>query len=437
MSVPASCAFVHPNRCASAGGLAMIALVLSVALAAPPPLRLGDLLREGRAKNTDLKRAPARVRATQSGVSPAGALDDPMLMVQLWNGPVDFSTVPLMVQVSQNIPLGGKRGARTDMARADAAMADADLGLKQFDLETQVASAYFDLFLADRTQEIDDELEAILKVVLRASEARVSTGKAEQVELLRAQGALIQLRSERETAIDHRRSSWARLSALLDRDPAAPPGTTTRPGLLATLPEAAALSERAVRQPPHLAGSRAAIQGAHAQERLARANRIPDLGLFVAEMHTFRNPMGVSDFLFAGFQVNLPIFFGSKNEPRIASAQAQLVAAQEAARALRNRVVAEVAENYAHVLAETHQIDLHHQLIPIARQAVRSAESSYAAGRTDFPMVLDSARELRMHEMNEAMHLAAYQQRLAELQRAVGSDLGLAQAAEAGHEERH
>jgi outer membrane protein, heavy metal efflux system len=415
----------------------MIAVLLSLALAAPAPLRLADLLREARDKNPDLRSAAARARAAQSAISPAGALDDPMLMVQLWNGPADFSTVPIMVQISQNLPLGGKRGARADMARADAAMADADLGQKQRDVETQVATAYFDLFLAERTQEIDDELEAILNVVLRAAGARVSTGKAEQVELLRAQGALVQLRSERETAIDHRRSSWARLSALLDRDPAAPPGTTTRPGVLGTLPEVAALSERAMRDRPEIAGSRAAIEGAQAQERLARANRIPDLGLFAAEMHTFRNPMGVSDFLFAGFQINLPIFFGSKNEPRIASAQAQLVAAQEAQRALRNRVAAEVAEGYAHVLAEMHQIDLHHQLIPLARQAVRSGEASYAAGRSDFTMVLDSARELRMHEMNEAMHFAAYEQRLAELQRAVGSDLGLARAAEAGHEERH
>src|SRR6266851_4611204 len=407
----------------------MLAVLLSLALAAPAPLRLADLLREARDKNPDLQAATARARAAQSSVSPAGALDDPMLTVQLWNGPVDFSTVPIMVQLSQNIPLGGKRGARTDMARADAAMADADLGQRQRDVETQVAAAYFDLFLADRTQEISDELEAILNIVLRAAEARVSTGKAEQVELLRAQGALVQLRSERETAVDHRRSAWARLSALLDRDPAAPPGTTTRPGVLATLPDVATLSERALRERPELAGSRAAISGAQAQERLARANRIPDLGLFAAEMHTFRNPIGVSDFLFAGFQVNLPIFFGSKNEPRIAGAQAQLVAAQEAARALRNRVAAEVAE--------THQIDLHHQLIPIARQAVQSGEASYAAGRSDFTMVLDSARELRMHEMNLAMHLAAYEQRLAELQRAIGSDLGLAQAAEAGHEERH
>jgi outer membrane protein, heavy metal efflux system len=415
----------------------MIAVLLSVALAAPSALRLADLLREAREKNPDLKAATARVRAAQSGVAPAGALDDPMLMVQLWNAPVDFSTVPVMVQLSQNVPLGGKRGARTEAALADAAMAGADLAQKQRDVETQVASTYFDLFLADRTREIDDELEAILNVVLRASQARVSTGKAEQVELLRAQGAVIQVRSERETAIDRRRSAWARLSALLDRDPASPPGSTTQPGVLRQLPEPSALTERALRERPELAGSRAAIAGAQAQERLARANRIPDIGLFAAEMHAFRNPMGVSDFLFAGFQVNLPIFFGSKNGPRISAAQAQLIAAQEAEHAQRNRIASEVAESHAHVLAETRQIELHHQLIPIARQAVQSAESSYAAGRTDFTMVLDSARELRMHELELATHLAGYEQRLAELQRAVGTDLGIEQAAEAGHEEHH
>jgi cobalt-zinc-cadmium efflux system outer membrane protein len=415
----------------------MIAVLLSVALAAPPPLRLADLLREAREKNPDLKAATALVRAAQSSISPAGALDDPMLMVQLWNTPVDFSTVPVMVQLSQNIPLGGKRGARTDAARADATKAGADFAQKQREVETQVASTYFDLFLADRTQEIDDELETILNVVLRASQARVSTGKAEQVELLRAQAALIQVRSERETAIDRRRSAWARLTALLDRNPASPPGSTTQPGVIARLPDAAALTERALRERPELAGSRAAIAGAQAEERLARANRIPDVNLFAAEMHTFRNPTGVSDFLFAGFQVNLPIFFGSKNGPRIAAAQARLVAAQETERAQRNRVAAEVAEMHAHVLAEMRHIDLHHQLIPIARQAVQSAESSFAAGRTDFTMVLDSARELRMHEMDLATHLAGYEQRLAELQRVVGIDLGLAQAAEAGHEEHH
>ena len=415
----------------------MVAVLFAFALAAPSPLRLAELLREAQEKNPDLKAAEARTQAARESVSPAGALDDPMLMVQLWNAPVDFSSIPVMVQLTQPIPLGGKRAARTDAARADASMAEAELAGKRREIETQVASAYFDLFLAERTLEVDDELEGLPKVLLQSSEARVSTGKGEQVELLRAQGSLVQLKSDRETAVDHRRSAWSRLASLLDRDLAAPTGTTTQPGMLTSLPEVSELQQRALRERPELAAARAQIAAAEAQARLAKASTVPDLGVFAAEMHVFRNPGGPSNFLFAGVQVNLPIFSGGKNRPRIASAQALVIAAQEATHALRNRVASEIAETYAHLLAEQHQIDLHHQLIPIARQTVESAQSSYAAGRTAFVMVLDSARELRMHELDLATHFAMYEQRLAELQRAVGADLGLERSAEAGHEERH
>ena len=68
---------------------------------------------------------------------------------------------------------------------------------------------------------------------------------------------------------------------------------------------------------------------------------------------------------------------------------------------------------------------------------VENAQASYAAGRAEFAMVLDSARELRMHEVELAGHLALYEQRLAELQRAVGAELGLDEAAEMGHEKPH
>src|SRR5947199_4254207 len=118
----------------------MIAACVALLVAAPTPLRLADLLREAREKNPDLIAAQAYLRAATENVSPAGALDDPMLMVQLWNTPVDFSAVPVMVQLSQTIPLAGKRGARTDAARAEAAFAESDLAVKQRDIETALAS---------------------------------------------------------------------------------------------------------------------------------------------------------------------------------------------------------------------------------------------------------------------------------------------------------
>src|SRR5438552_17440947 len=103
----------------------MLFLAVALALGAPAPLRLADLLREATDRNPDLMAARARATAAASSVSPAAALDDPMLMVQLWNAPVDLSTVPVMVQLTQPLPLGGKRGARRESAEADAEAARA------------------------------------------------------------------------------------------------------------------------------------------------------------------------------------------------------------------------------------------------------------------------------------------------------------------------
>ena len=98
----------------------MVPLVVCLALApapsGPPQVRLADLLDEARRKNPRIHAAEAEARADAAVADSAGALDDPTAMVQLWNMPVDLSTVPLMVNVTQTIPLGGKRAARESSA---------------------------------------------------------------------------------------------------------------------------------------------------------------------------------------------------------------------------------------------------------------------------------------------------------------------------------
>src|SRR5215468_1601576 len=100
--------------------------MLALALLAAPPLHLPALLEDARQRNPELRAAEAQAQAAASSVSPAGALDDPLLMVQYWNGPVDFSVVPIMVQLTQTFPLGGKRRAKGEAADADARTAQAE-----------------------------------------------------------------------------------------------------------------------------------------------------------------------------------------------------------------------------------------------------------------------------------------------------------------------
>ncbi|MHB8419472.1 MAG: TolC family protein [Myxococcales bacterium] len=415
----------------------MLSLLLGLALQAPAPIHLAELLHEAREKNPELRAALAEARSANASIAPAGALDDPMLMLQLWNGPVDFSSVPLMLQLSETFPLGGKLARRHDAAEADWRESRAGAAAKARDIEQEVATAYFGLFMLDRTIAVDRELESIVASMSEAAEARISSGKGEIVDQLKAEAERLKLQADEETAGAERISVSARLATLLNRDPGEPLGQTGIPELLASLPPEQALRERALDLRPELKAADAAIDAAEAQRRLAEAARVPDLGLSAAEMHAFGAPPGQQDFLFLGVQGNLPVFEGNKTRPKIEAAAAHADAMREMAQALRNQVLAEVADAYAHVAAEEHLVHLHHRLIPLTRQALDSSIAGYAAGRLDFLTVLDSARELQMHELELAMHLGAYEQGLAHLEHAVGTDLGLVTHAEGGRMEAH
>ena len=409
--------------------------LLGLVLAAPV-LHLSALLNEARERNPDLIAASAQARAAQSSISPAGTLDDPMLMVQLWNAPADFSTVPIMLQLSQNVPLGGKLAARRSSATADADVARANLATRTRDVEADVERAYFDLFLAASTLDIDTEIARTLSEMRDAANVRVGAGTGEVTDELKAEGEILKVRADGETALAQRASANARLAVLLQRDPSEPLGMPATPAPLAGVPAEEALRQKALSSRPELQAASSMISGADAQVRLAKAARIPDLGLSVAAMYQFGGT-GEHTFLFAGVQGNLPVFGGSKLQPRIEAASAQVESLREQERALRSRIFAEIAVTYAEVTAESRLVALHHELVPLAKKTLESALSSYSAGRGSFLMVLESERDLQMHQVDLASHLATYEQRLVDLQRAVGADLGLLEAAERGAVDGH
>lgn len=401
-----------------------------------PMVHLADLLDEARRRNPEIRAAREQARAEAAAVTPAAALDDPMLMVQLWNMPVDLSTVPVMVTATQPLPLGGKRAARREEAYATAEGARASASARVRDVEAETAKAYFDLYLADRTIQVDDEIGRTLAALVHSATARLAAGRGEQAEVLRAEGEALKVESDREAARARRSAAVARLVSVLDRAPGSDLGPTAEPGLLAAPPSEAALREQALQQRPELAAANAGIQAALARSRMADAAETPDIALSLGEMHMFRGNPQPADFLFLGVQGNIPLY-GGKNRGRIEAARASLEAARAEAAAARNRVIAEVSDAFAGLRAEQREIELHHRLIPVSREALTSAMASFTAGRGGFTMVLDAERDLQMHELDLAMHMTAYAQHLADLERAVGADVGLLRAASAGMKASH
>src|SRR5690349_10306523 len=132
---------------ASSAGWTMTAALAALLLTASAPVHLTELLAEARSHNPQIQAARAQAKAAEERVAPAGALDDPMLELQLWNAPVDFSNVPVMLTLSQAIPLGGKRAGRAEAASAAAKAAAAALVEEEQDVDQAVKKAYFDLFV--------------------------------------------------------------------------------------------------------------------------------------------------------------------------------------------------------------------------------------------------------------------------------------------------
>jgi len=400
----------------------VLALVASMVVAAAPPLRLSSLLEEARERNPEIRAALAQARAAAGAVPPAGALDDPMLMVQYWNGPIDFSTVPIMIQLTQTFPLGGKRGAREDAAAADARATQADAAAKLQDVEREVTQAYGELFMTERILQVHEETLDVLRKLSTVAADRVAAGRGEVVDGLKARSELLKEEGEHERLVATQVSAAARLRALLAREADSPLGPTEEPPLLGTLPADDALRARALEHRPEVQAAGAAVQAAEARVRLASAAAVPDVTPILGYMHVFGAPPQ-NNFLFLGVQANLPIFGGSKIEPSVSAARARVEAAQALAEALRNRITAQVTAAAAQLRAGQRLVEISRRLIPLARQTLNSSLSAYASGRIGLLTVLDSEREALMRQEDLARQLAAYAQQQADLERALGGGL--------------
>ncbi len=400
----------------------MLTSIAVLALTAAPPLRLSALLEDARQRNPEVRAALAQARAAASSVSPAGVLDDPMLLVQYWNGPVDFSVVPIMVQLTQTFPLGGKLEAKSDAASAEARMAQAEASTRLQDVERDVTRSFVDLFTAERTLVIHDGMLGALRALAAVAASHVAGGRAEVVDQLKAQAELLKEQGVHESLLAAQTTARVRLAALLDRSPSELAGEAEEPPPLPPIPADDELLARAARDRPELQAAASATQAAEARTRLASAAGVPDITPLFAYMHTFNLPPQ-NNFLFFGVQANLPIWRGNKIDPAVEAARARVEATKALSEALRDRIQAEVLTAAAQLRAEQRLVEIQRRLVPLSRQALESALSAYSAGRIGLLTVLDSEREALMRQVELAQHQALQEQRRAELERALGSSL--------------
>jgi outer membrane protein TolC len=387
----------------------------------PSPLRLGDVLDAVERENPEL--AARRSLHAAAARRPAATVwpDDPMAMLEWWQQPVDFATVPIMLTLRQPIPIISKLHARRELAERQANSARDEVDEVARRIQMEAKRAYFELVLADRNAGQNDAVRGLVENLVRVVEARYRVGMAVQADLLKAQGELLMLENERLDFERDRSTATTALNRLMNRTADASLGPTGSEPDLVSLPAAGELVDRAVATRPELRRAQDAVAEAKAKLTVEQRENLPELAAWGAYMVNIR---GVDTFT-VGFQTSLPIFSSIRKRSLASAAELEVQAAGKALEAARRETEAAVRTVLLELDSAARHVRLHaDKMVPLSELTLQSALASYEAGRVDFPAVLEAARAVREHHTDHIKYLVEYERRLAELEQLVGDVRG-------------
>ena len=387
--------------------------------------------------NPRAQAARAAARAARARIPSAKLPPDPQLQLGFMNyelpglKPMDVLGMT-QLQLMQMVPVGGKLGLSGDVAEARAAAEAERSADVAWEVRSQVAMAFYDLYTTDRSLAVARETLRLLQDVRATAEAMYRVGEGRQTDVLRAQVETARMTEDTIRMQTMRTGMAARLNALLDQAAASPVSSPVLPAFPMSMPTLDSLQQAAQDGRPMVRAGREDVQAAFTSARLARRELIPDLQLGLqyaqrgGEMGTER--MGS---LMVGASV--PVFARSRQLRMREETVAMREMAEADLAAMRADTRARVAETYARLTRARNLATLYRNtVLPQAEATASSALAAYRVGGVDFMTLLDNRMAVNRYRQ-ELFRLEADEgQSWAELEMLLGRQLFDANTAATG-----
>jgi outer membrane protein TolC len=177
------------------------------------------------------------------------------------------------------------------------------------------------------------------------------------------------------------------------------------------------LQQQATADNPMLKALRQDIAARGKNVELARRDYFPDFNLKFA----YGQREDRLDMYTGMIEMNLPIFFQSKQDRRVAEGYAGVRSAQAKYDSAQNEVFYMIADMGSMAQRLERKIELYRTgIIPQARLQIDTAMSAYMVNKADFMTLLDSRMRLYRYELDYHDALTEYEKSLATLEAAVG-----------------
>jgi len=407
-----------------------LGLALPAAAQAPDAL-LQSLAAEAAENNADIQAARREVDAARNRVSPAAALDDPMLELGVLNVPVESLSLRRedmtmkMIGLAQRLPYPGKRALRRDVAEKELEASENNLREAVNRVQREVKMAYFDLGQVDEMARLVQKNRAIVEQLLSIAETRYGVGQSSQADVLKAQTQVSKMLDELIKIGRERPMIEAELNRALGRGPAAAPVAPQPLRAREVALRLDELREAARVSRPQLLAQQSMIARSAKQLDLARKDYYPDFDIrFSYGQRDNYLDMRREDMISFTVAINLPIWRASKLEPRVSEAEAMREQASRMYQAKLNEIDAMLRREVATAEQSLKSVRLYETgILPQARLAVEASLSAYRVGRLEFMTLLDNQMTVFNYEIGYLSNLASQNKALAEIEFLTGKAL--------------
>jgi cobalt-zinc-cadmium efflux system outer membrane protein len=379
----------------------------SLPAAAEAPFTLERALSLAAGSSPSVEAASAGVRAASAGRAVAGLRPNPSLVVESENivGTGDYRGVrsaETTASVQLPIELGGKRSARIAVANSQSARAEINAAIAAADLRLRVTQAYIEAAAAEQRLAIARDQTRLAENAFKAAQTRVKAGAGAPIDQQRADVLRVNTGVAEQKAVRDAEVARANLIRLVGQPVAGPLDLAwfTNVQHLTYGPQPPTAAEGTLA----FVAARTDVNTASARVRLARSQRIPDVTISAGA----RRLAATNDTAaVVGLSVPLPLFNNGAAAVRqaqaerdqadaerrlaalnveqdIASAEADLTNAREAARATGGPVLNAAMEaariaRIGYAQGKFSQLDLLQ-----AEQTLADTRAAYANALVDY-----------------------------------------------------
>lgn len=384
------------NKVASLHMRYMLAAVLvligstqqAVSASASAEISLSDALRIAIENNPSLAAANWGVGVSRGERTQAGLFQNPEISWEMEDTRRDTRTTT--VQLTQPLELGGKRGARIDLADRGIDVAQVEVEQARNALRAEVIQVFYASLLAKLRVDLASESLALAERGVAIAQGRVRAGSASPIEETRAAVQLSEVRLELKRARAELGNSHVSLKAAMGTGASAEPvAINGDASILPDPPALQALLER-LDSTPEMRLAELAIVRQEASYGVEKAQRIPDVNISVGSQYSAEDRERIN---VVGISMPIPLF--NRNQGNIFAAARRADQARDSRNATLLRTQATVQQAIDLWRTATDEIaSFDKDILPSATRAVESTSRGFEMGKFGFIEVLDAQRTL-------------------------------------------